>query len=31
VDGFITAKHMKLRFKPRSPATYIARSVAYGD
>jgi hypothetical protein len=31
VDRFITAKHMKLGFKPRSPAMYIARSVAYGD
>jgi hypothetical protein len=31
VDWFITAKHMKLGFKPWSPAQYKARSVAYGD
>jgi len=31
LDRFVTAKHTKLRFKPRSLAMYIARNVAYGD
>jgi len=31
LDRFITAKHTKLGFKPRSTATYTARSVTYGD